>query len=72
MPGWAPVSRRKLVRALRDLEFHGPYAGGRHEYMIRGDVTVWLPNPHEGDIGFPLLAKVLREAGVSRREWESV
>ena len=72
MPPWGPVSRRQFIRALKDLRFHGPYAGGRHEYMIRADVTIPIPNPHGGDIGFPLLPKVLREAGISRREWESV
>jgi hypothetical protein len=40
--------------------------------MQRGDVTVTLPNPHRGDIGIGLLATVLRQAGVSREEWEAV
>lgn len=72
MPPWGPVARRKLVRALRDLGFDGPFAGGRHEYMIRRGLAVSVPNPHRGDISVPLLARVLSEAGVSRREWESV
>jgi hypothetical protein len=72
MPHWGPVPRRRLVRALRDLGFAGPFAGGRHEFMVRGDVTVAIPNPHRGDVGLGLLTLVLREAGVTRREWESV
>jgi len=40
--------------------------------MIREDITVTIPNPHRGDIGLGLLARVLAEAGVTRREWESV
>lgn len=72
MPPWGPISRRKLVRALRDLGFQGPYSGGRHAYMIRGTTAVTIPNPHAGDIGLPLLVRVLAEAGVTRREWESV
>jgi hypothetical protein len=40
--------------------------------MIRGDVAVTIPDPHEGDIGLPLLKRVLGEAGISRHEWESV
>ena len=72
MPRWGPISRRKLVRALRGLGFHGPYAGGRHDYMIRDGIALTVPNPHGGDISVPLLARLLAEAGVSRREWESV
>jgi hypothetical protein len=38
--------------------------------MRRGDVTITLPNPHGRDIGVNLLATILREAGISREEWE--
>ena len=71
MPPWGPISRRKLVRGLRNLGFRGPFVGGRHEYMIRGGLTLAIPNPHRADIGIPLLARVLAEAGISRGEWES-
>ena len=64
-----PVSWRKLVKRLRELGFEGPFAGGRHPQMRRGDVTVIIPNPHEGDIGVGLLRRLLRQAGVSREEW---
>ena len=33
------------------------------------DVTVIIPNPHEGDVGVGLLRRLLRQAGVSREEW---
>jgi predicted RNA binding protein YcfA (HicA-like mRNA interferase family) len=64
-----PVSRNYLVKRLRELGFDGPYAGGRHPQMRRGDVTVIIPNPHESDISVGLLARLLRQAGVSREEW---
>ena len=64
-----PVSWRELVQRLRELGFERPYAGGRHPQMRRGDVTVIIPNPHEGDIGAGLLKRLLRQAGVSREEW---
>jgi predicted RNA binding protein YcfA (HicA-like mRNA interferase family) len=70
MPAWAPISRRRLVRAMKALGFEGPLSGGRHQFMVRNDVVVTIPNPHEGDIGIGLLARVLRQAGVSREEWE--
>lgn len=66
----APVSRRELIRRLRALGFDGPFLGGRHEFMVRGAVRLVLPNPHRGDLGIDLLARVLRQAEVSREEWE--
>ena len=66
-----PVSRRELVRRLVRLGFDGPYTGGRHEFMVRQDRRLILPNPHRGDIGVALLSRVLDEAGISREEWES-
>jgi predicted RNA binding protein YcfA (HicA-like mRNA interferase family) len=72
MPAWGPVSRTVLIRTLRVLGFDGPYPGGRHMFMIRGNVRAIIPNPHRRDIGVNLLARILREAGVSREEWESV
>jgi predicted RNA binding protein YcfA (HicA-like mRNA interferase family) len=54
---------------MRELGFEGPFAGGRHPQMRRGDVTVIIPNPHEGDIGVGLLKRVLQQAGISREEW---
>jgi len=72
MPRWGPISRRKLARTLRGLGFLGPYAGGRHDFMIRNGVSLTVPNPHGGDISGSLLARLLAEASVSRREWESL
>jgi predicted RNA binding protein YcfA (HicA-like mRNA interferase family) len=65
----SPVSRKELVQRLRELGFEGPFAGGRHPQMRRGDLTLIIPNPHEGDIGVGFLQRLLRQAGVSREEW---
>ena len=64
-----PVSQRELVGRMRELGFEGPFAGGKHPQMRRGDLTVIIPNPHEGDIGVGLLRRLLRQAGISRQEW---
>jgi predicted RNA binding protein YcfA (HicA-like mRNA interferase family) len=69
MPAWGPVSRRELIATLHRLGFEGPFSGGRHQFMVRDDRVVSIPNPHRGDIGLGLLAIVLRQAGISRREW---
>jgi len=72
MPPLGPISRRKLVATLVALGFAGPYSGGKHEFMVRGDVTVRIPNPHRGDVGVGLLTRILRQARISRDEWEEV
>jgi predicted RNA binding protein YcfA (HicA-like mRNA interferase family) len=72
MPVFGPISRKDLVRYLRKMGFDGPYSGGKHQFMLKGDVTLIIPNPHKGDIGRELLARILRQAGISRKEWEQL
>jgi len=72
MPPFGPISRANLIRSLRALGFTGPFPGGRHAFMIRGERRIAIPNQHPGAIGVNLLARILRQAGVSREEWESV
>ena len=40
--------------------------------MERKGITVIVPNPHRGDISVGLLNRILKEAGISRTEWESL
>ena len=68
----SPISHRELINKLHKLGFEGTYPGGRHPLMRRANVTVVIPNPHKGDISVDLLSRILRLAGVSREEWESV
>ncbi|MGE3269216.1 MAG: type II toxin-antitoxin system HicA family toxin, partial [Chloroflexota bacterium] len=60
MPRFGPTSRQDLVRCLRQLGFDGPFSGGKHQFMVRGETTLRIPNPHRGDIGVDLLARILR------------
>lgn len=64
-----PISRRKFIQRMHELGFEGPFAGGKHPQMRRGNLTVIIPNEHEGDIGVGFLIRLLRQAGVSREEW---
>lgn len=72
MPRFGPIKRNDLISYLRELEFDGPYAGGKHLYMVKGEMKLRIPNPHQGDIGRGLLAKILREAGISREAWRKL
>ena len=37
--------------------------------MIKSNISLTVPNPHERDVSVDLLARLLRQAGISRREW---
>lgn len=71
MPRLAPISWRELVKRLRQLGFDGPFEGGKHPYMIKGNIVITLPNPHRRDVSVDLLRRLLRQARVSRKEWLS-
>lgn len=72
MPAVGPISRKNLIHHLRARGFDGPYSGGKHPFLVRDDVTLTIPNSHKGDIGRELLARILRQAGISREEWEQI
>jgi predicted RNA binding protein YcfA (HicA-like mRNA interferase family) len=72
MPIFGPISHSDLVRNLRTLGFSGPYAGGKHLFMLRDDFRLIIPNPHKGDIRPALLGRILRQAEISREEWEAL
>lgn len=72
MPAFGPVKRRDLIQRLAELGFEGPYSGGRHQYMVRGQTRVRIPNPHQSDIGRGLLGRILQQAKVSKEEWEKL
>ncbi len=73
MPAFGPVSRRNLIAGLRSLEFEGPFSGAKHQFMVKGTLRVRIPNPHSGDdISPQLLTRILKQAGISRDEWEGV
>jgi predicted RNA binding protein YcfA (HicA-like mRNA interferase family) len=72
MPIFGPISHSNLVRNLKALGFEGPYAGGKHLFMVRDELRLTIPNPHKGDIRPALLARILRQAEISREEWEAL
>lgn len=65
-----PLKRRELIRRLRELGFEGPYAGAKHQFMIRGALKLRIPNPRRGEIGSALLSEIIRQAGLTPDDWE--
>ncbi|MGH8403525.1 MAG: type II toxin-antitoxin system HicA family toxin, partial [Gammaproteobacteria bacterium] len=60
MPRLGPIKRRDLIAFLHQAGFAGPYSGGKHQFMVRGQTMVRIPNPHTGDISKELLVRILR------------
>ena len=71
-PWMGSIKRRDLIRYLKILGFEGPYSGGKHQFMIKDNVTLRLPNPHKGDIGREFLIRILKQAKIDRTVWESL
>jgi len=69
MPRLTPVSRREFIRRLKALGFGDPEGGPDHAFMSKGTLRVKVPNPHEGDISVGLVTRILKNAGISRKDW---
>ena len=70
MPRLGTITRGELVKYLLVLGFEGPYSGRKHQFMIKGEVRLRIPNPHQRDIGKELLSRILRQAKISIDNWE--
>ena len=66
------ISWRKLIQKFRKLGFDGPYSGGRHLFMVKGDLKVHIPNPHGNDISASLVSEILRQSGISKKDWNDI
>lgn len=64
-----PVSKRILIKKLKSFGFEGPFSGGKHQYMIKENIVLTLPNPYKDLIGVDLLQRILSQTGIDRNEW---
>ena len=72
MPLLGSIKRKDLIYYLRQVGFEEPYSGGKHQFMLKENLSITILNPHKGDIGVELLVKILRQAKVSKEEWEKL
>ena len=70
MPAIRLIKHKELIHFLRKLNFSGPFSGGKHQFMVKRDLRVRIPNPHRGDIGKNLLKQILKEAEIEIEIWE--
>jgi predicted RNA binding protein YcfA (HicA-like mRNA interferase family) len=65
------ISRRELIRKFRALGFEGPFSGGKHQFMVKSQKKIRIPNPHSiKDIHVSLVNEILKQAGISHDEWD--
>jgi len=67
-----PIKHREMVRRLRAFGWQGPQQKGRHPFMVKGQLRLTIPNPHQGDIDWSLMKRIIQVAGVSPDEWENI
>jgi hypothetical protein len=71
-----PISRRELIRKLRQLRFEGPFDGGNHDVMRRPSDQLKVPIPRDDaksrEIGIELQKRIMREIGVSTKQWQQL
>jgi predicted RNA binding protein YcfA (HicA-like mRNA interferase family) len=72
VPPFGPIKRKELIKALKQAGFQGPFAGGKHEFMVKGELRLVLPNPHQAEISRGLLARILHQAHIDRSHWEEL
>ena len=72
MPSFGPIKRRDLIKALKKAGFESPFVGGKHDFLVKGELRLVLPNPYQGEISKDLLSRILKQADISRKDWEEI
>ncbi|MXY22434.1 MAG: type II toxin-antitoxin system HicA family toxin [Dehalococcoidia bacterium] len=69
-----PLRSREVIRRLRALGYRGPMSRGRHRQMYNPRTGQRIPIPMHGsrDISVGLIRDIIRRAGISREEWNSL
>jgi len=63
------ISRRNLILKFKRFGFDGPYSGGHHFFMTKNSLKIRVPNPHGKDISAFLVSEIIRQAGITSKEW---
>ncbi len=68
-----PIKRRELIRRLARLGWRGPFSGGSHQHMEKGERRQTIPNPHgSGDVDWTMVKRMLRQAEIDPAEWDQL
>lgn len=72
MPRLGSIKRKDLIRFLRKAGFEGLYSGRNHQFMMKGDLSLRILNPHQSDISKGLLVRILKQAEIEKEGWEAL
>jgi predicted RNA binding protein YcfA (HicA-like mRNA interferase family) len=61
-----------MLRRLRAFGWEGPHQKGKHPFMVKDHMRLVIPNPHQGDMDWSLMKRILQAAGISTDEWEDI
>ena len=65
------ITRKELIRRFHRLGFEGPFSGGNHQFMKKGQLKIRIPNPHKSnEIHISLVKEILRQAGIDEKDWD--
>ena len=64
-----PIKYRDFVRRFHKLGWEGPYQRGKHPFLVKAERRLTIPNPHEGDIDWSLMKRILKQAGIAPALW---
>ncbi|MEA2065417.1 MAG: type II toxin-antitoxin system HicA family toxin [Patescibacteria group bacterium] len=65
-----PLQRKILIKKLRKLGFTGPFPATRHEYLMKANHKIFIPNTHGNkDIGIPIIKEILKQLGINRDDF---
>jgi predicted RNA binding protein YcfA (HicA-like mRNA interferase family) len=67
-----PIKHRELVRRFQKLGWQGPYQRGKHPFLVKSFRRLTIPNPHDGDVDWSLMKRILKQAEVTPQEWENI
>jgi predicted RNA binding protein YcfA (HicA-like mRNA interferase family) len=43
MPQFGPIKRKDLIKVLKHAGFEGPFTGGKHEFLVKGNYGLSYP-----------------------------
>ena len=66
MPKLGPIKRIDLTGCFIKLGFDGSFSAANHQFMLKDNLTIRIPNPHQSDISQGLLQKILKQAKISK------
>jgi predicted RNA binding protein YcfA (HicA-like mRNA interferase family) len=64
-----PISRKELIKKLKHFGYDGPFSGGKHQFMIKDNIRLTIPNPHKSEISPDLLKRILNQAKITTKDW---